>query len=187
MKEIIERIMADPLYRKNIEYGRQRPGHPEGRIKQHITDLEKNLEILKKKGRITTEDDYWKLKFLIYVHDLFKAETDKSITTSTILGHAILAREYARQFVEDVDLLNMIQYHDENYELWKEYLQNGKYDSDRFNCLLRTIKNWDLFLLFTIIDGCTKGKDYAKLGWFINEVKKYKVTNVDSEWVLDPN
>lgn len=101
-------------------------------------------------------------------------------------NHATLAKEYASEFTNDADLLNTIQYHDENYKLWKEYLQTGQYSSDRFQNLLETIKNWDLFLMFIIIDGCTKGKDYAKLGWFINEVKKYRTTRVDANWVLDP-
>lgn len=186
MKDIIEKIMADPRYRKNIEYGEPRPGHPEGKVKQHIADLENNLEILKKMGRVPNEDDYWKLKFMIHVHDLFKVETDELTATLSAPSHATLARDYASQFIEDTDLLNMIQYHDENYELWKEYLQNNQYDNERFENLLQTIKDWDVFLLFIIIDGCTKGKDYAKLGWFINEVKKYKTTKVEADWVLDP-
>ena len=57
--------------------------------------------------------------------------------------------------------------HDENYELWREYLQTGSYDMDRFKNLLIIIKDWDLFLLFIIIDGCTKGKDYLKIPWLI--------------------
>lgn len=186
MKDILEKIKADPLYQKNIEYGEPRLGHPEGKVKQHIADLEKNLEFLKKIRRIPNEDDYWKLKFMIHVHDLFKVETDELAATFSAPSHATLARDYASQFIEDIDLLNMIQYHDVNYELWKEYLKNGQYDRDRFLDLLRAIKDWDIFLSFTIIDGCTKGKDYGKLSWFINEVKKYKTTKVEADWVLDP-
>ena len=54
MKDIIEKIMADPRYRKNIEYGEPRSGHPEGKVKQHIADL----EILIKMGRVSKEDEY---------------------------------------------------------------------------------------------------------------------------------
>jgi hypothetical protein len=40
--------------------------------------------------------------------------------------------------------------------------------------------------MFIIIDGCVKGKDYSKLAWFINEVRRYKTTKVDSSWILPP-
>lgn len=186
MKSILEKVKADPLYQKNIEYGEPRPGHPEGAVKNHIADLEANLEELQRLGRIQSDEDYWKLKFMIHVHDLFKATTENPAASLAHLSHATLAKEYASQFINDSDLLNMLEYHDENYELWKEYLENGGYNKKRFENLLQTVKDWDLFLLFIIIDGCTKGKDYAKLSWFINEVKKYKTTKIQSYWVLNP-
>jgi hypothetical protein len=33
MKEILEKVMSDPRYLKNIEYGEPRLGHPEGKVK----------------------------------------------------------------------------------------------------------------------------------------------------------
>ncbi|MBI5823486.1 MAG: hypothetical protein HZB18_05620 [Chloroflexi bacterium] len=182
MKEVIEKIKADPRYQRNIEYGEPRSGHPEGKVKFHIADLEANLELLREK--MPGEEEYWKLKFMIHVHDAFKAEAEKNSPTLHPRNHATLAREYASQFTGDADLLNMIQFHDENYKLWKEYSQTGSYDKQGFQNLLEAVKNWDLFLLFMIIDGCTRGKDYSKLGWFINEVKKYKETIVETSWVL---
>jgi len=182
MKKIIDLIKADPRYLKNIEYGEPRDGHPEGKVKFHIADLEANLEILTEKN--ISDSDYWKLKFMIHAHDSFKAEAQRETPALHPKNHASLAREYASQFTDDADLLNMIQFHDENYDLWLGYLQNGDFDKERFQNLLNTIKNWDLFLMFIIIDGCTEGKDLDKLSWFIDEVRKYKKTLVDSSWVI---
>jgi hypothetical protein len=182
MRERIEHIKADPRYQRNIEYGEPRDGHPEGKVKFHIADLESNLEILRKRG--ISDSDYWKLKFIIHVHDSFKAEAQRGTPTLHSQNHASLAREYASQFTDDADLLNMIQFHDENYNLWLGYLKSGNYDSERLQNLLDTIKNWDLFLMFIIIDGCTEGKDLAKLSWFIDEVRKHKKTLVDSSWII---
>jgi hypothetical protein len=184
MKKIIDLIKTDPRYLKNIEYGQPRPGHPEGKIKFHIADLESNLERLQEKG--IKSEDYWKLSFIIHTHDLFKIEAEQGTPTLHPQNHATLARKYACQYIDDADLLNIIQYHDEYYNLWKEYLETGSYDAEKLQNLLTIIKDWDLFLLFTIIDGCTKGKDYSKLSWFINEVKKYKKTFIDSSWILPP-
>ena len=72
MKNVFEKVIADPRYQKNIEYGEPRAGHPEGKIKFHIAMLEENLEKLAARG--ISEEQYWKLKFLIHVHDTFKAD-----------------------------------------------------------------------------------------------------------------
>ena len=39
--------MADTRYARNIEYGQPRAGHPEGKVRYHIAELEANLERLK--------------------------------------------------------------------------------------------------------------------------------------------
>jgi len=182
MKDIVEKIITDPRYQKNIEYGEPRSGHPEGKVKYHIAELEENLEKLASHG--TSEEQYWKLKFLIHVHDTFKAD---AIPDSSILSpssHASLAKKFASEFSDDEDLLNMIQFHDVNYSLWLQVYRTGSYDVQRFNNLLETIQDWDLFLMFLIIDGSTKGKERSKLIWFVQEVLKYKDTNIDESWVI---
>ncbi|HSK87812.1 MAG TPA: hypothetical protein VK880_05615 [Anaerolineales bacterium] len=182
MKDIVEKIIADPRYQRNIEYGEPRSGHPEGKVKYHIAELEENLEKLASRG--ISEQHYWKLKFLIHVHDTFKAD---AIPDSPILSpnsHASLAKAFASEFIDDEDLLNMIQFHDVNFSLWKQFAATGSYDVQRFENLLETIQDWKLFLMFLILDGGTKGKDPKKTGWFINEVGKHIRTGVDETWVL---
>ncbi len=142
-----------------------------------FADLEANLEILAERN--IAEADYWNLKFIIHVHDLFKSEAQRGTPTLHPKNHASLAKAYASQFTNDTEILNIIQFHDENYKLWRDYLQTGSY-------LLDTIQNWDIFLMFIIIDGCTEGKDLAKLSWFIDEIRKHKETRVDSSWVIPP-
>jgi hypothetical protein len=180
VKEIVEKIIIDPRYQKNIEYGEPRSGHPEGKVKYHIAELEENLEKLTAHG--ISEEQYWKLKLLIHVHDTFKAD---SVPDSPIIApnsHASLARKFAAEFIDDEDLLAMIQFHDVNFALWKQFAATGTYDQNRFQNLLRTIQDWDLFLMFIIIDGSTSGKDPQKTLWFINEVRNYKNTRVDASW-----
>jgi hypothetical protein len=181
---LTERIMADARYQENIrlEYNGSLSGHPEGKVKYHIADLEANLERLK--HLLPDEDFYWKLKFLIHVHDTFKGqEIRKGIPADHPESHESLARAFASEFTDDPDLLNTIQYHDENYTLWKQYKNNGYYDSKWFHTLLNTIHDWDLYLAFTMIDGHTQGKDIEKLAWFIGQVRQYKQTFVTESWI----
>lgn len=182
MKEIIEKIIADPRYQSNIEYGEPRSGHPEGKVKHHIAELEANLDKLATHG--ISEEQYWKLKFLIHVHDTFKAEAIPDEPIASPSSHASLAKKFAAEFIDDEDLLNMIQFHDVNFALWKQFAVTGSYDAQRFENLLETIQDWDLFLMFIIIDGSTQGKDPNKTGWFINEVRKHKETRVGETWLL---
>ena len=182
MKDVVERITTDARYLRNIEYGEPRSGHPEGKIKFHIAELEENLEKLVSRG--ISEEQYWKLKFLVHVHDTFKADATPDVPILNPNSHASLARRFAAEFTADEDLLNMVQLHDVNYALWKQFNATGSYDGNRFKNLLDTIQDWDLFLLFLIIDGNTKGKERSKLIWFIREVVKHKNTQVDESWVL---
>ena len=184
-KKLTEQVMADERYKSNIEFEYDRPqsGHPESKVKYHIAELEANLEQLK--HHLKTEEDYWKLKFLIHVHDTFKVEEIKESVPADHPGsHESLARAFASEFTDDADLLNIIQYHDENYALWKQFKSNSQFNHKWFQHLLNTIHDWDLFLTFTIIDGHTEGKDIEKLGWFIKLVKHHKQTIVNESWII---
>ena len=185
MREIVQKITADPRYLKNVEYGKPRSGHPEGKIKYHISELETNLESMRPRG--ISDEQYWKLKFLIHIHDTFKAEAIPDLPINDPDSHASLARRFASEFTDDSDLLSMIQYHDVNFALWKRFNATGSYDPGRFSTLLETIFDWNLFLMFLIIDGSTRGKDPAKIEWFIREVRKHKQTFVDESWISDPD
>lgn len=181
MEQVVQQIISDPRYIKNIEYGIPRSGHPEGKVRAHIAELEQNLEKLAPR---LSEDQYWKLKFLIHVHDTFKADAVPDSPILSPRSHASLARKFASEFTEDPDLLNMVQFHDINFALWRQFEAAGAYDQERFHTVLNTITNWDLFLLFLIVDGSTQGKDPEKLRWFFREVHKYKKTVVDESWML---
>jgi len=181
MKEIVERVLADPRYLRNIEYGEPRSGHPEGKVKYHIAELELNLEKLAPR---ISEEQYWKLKFLIQIHDTFKADAIPDSPIESPNSHASLARKFASEFTDEADLLAMIQFHDLNFALWKQFAATGSYHVERFSRLLDTIMDWDLFLMFLIIDGCTQGKDPDKVRWFIAEVRKHKETFVDETWLI---
>lgn len=183
-QKLTARAIADERYKKNIEfeYDRSLSGHPEGKVKYHIAELETNLDRLK--HLLPDEEYYWKLKFLIHVHDTFKAqEIRESVPADHPGSHESLARAFARDFTDDSDMLNIIQYHDENYTLWKQFKSNGHYDKNWFQHLLNTIQDWDLFLAFTLIDGYTQGKDIEKLPWFIEQVRQYKPILVSEDWI----
>jgi hypothetical protein len=180
-EQIFHDIRADARYQRNLDWGEPRKGHPEGTVHAHIRELERNLNSLR--GKLS-ETDYWKLKLLIHTHDTFKADAKQGVPISDPRSHASLARAFLAEFCDDADLLSMIQYHDEPYALWKHYQTRGAVSAERIENLLNAISDWDLFLTFLIVDGCTDGKSREPLIWFFNEIQGRVVSTVTTNQLL---
>jgi hypothetical protein len=162
-EETYRRIIEDPRYLENLDWGRPRKGHPEGSIRAHIEDLERNLASMRAG---LSDEDYWKLKILIHVHDVFKPDARDGVPILDPRSHASLARAFLSEFCHDEDLLTMVQLHDEPYALWLAYERRGDLNERRLAHLVNAIKDWDLFLAFQEIDGNTAGKSPAPREWF---------------------
>jgi hypothetical protein len=179
---IFQAITSDSRYLANLDWGEARRGHPEGTVRAHIAEIEPNLELLRPK---LTEDEYWKLKLLIHVHDSFKAQAQQGVPIVDPKSHASLARAFLATHCNDADLLAMVQYHDEPFALYRQVESKCSYNRERFNALLNSINDWTLFLAFNIIDGCTTGKSREPLRWLFNEVadkvdSKFTATDIIS-------
>jgi hypothetical protein len=164
---LLARILADSRYQRNLDWGEPRHGHPEGTVRGHIEELLNNLESLRPRLR---DDEYWKLQLLIHVHDSFKAEARPGVAITHPRSHASLARAFLAEFCDDADLSAMVQFHDEPYALWRKSRQSGALDRKRFDALLSAIRDWDLFVAFLIVDGCTLGKSRTPLHWFLQMI-----------------
>lgn len=166
-RKAFDAITADPRYLRNLDWGEARPGHLEGTVRTHIAEIERSLESLRPK---LTEEEYWKLKLLIHTHDSFKGESKPGVAITDPASHASIARAFLATHFPNPDLQAMVQYHDEPFALYRQVESKGKYNQDRFNALLKAIENWNLFLAFNIIDGCTAGKSREPLRWLFREV-----------------
>ena len=160
-KSVLDAIQRDARYQNNLDWGEPRSGHPEGKIRAHIEELERNLKRLRQK---LSDLEYDKLRVLIHVHDTFKADAKAGCPITDPRSHASLARSFLAEFCSDPDLLAMVQYHDEPYALWRQE-HHGKLNDERFTALVNTIADWNLFLAFLLIDGNCAGKDRGPLQW----------------------
>ena len=165
---MFDAVVEDPRYVANLDWGESRPGHPEGTVRAHISEIEPNLERLRPN---LSDDDYWKLKLLIHTHDSFKAESQAGVPIADPKSHASLARAFLATHCDDADLLAMVQYHDEPFAVYRQFESKGKYNQERFRAMLDAIRDWNLFLAFNIIDGCTAGKSREPLHWLFREVQ----------------
>ena len=166
-KSAFDRIMHDPRYQGNLDWGRPRSGHPEGTVRAHIAELERNLESIRE---CLSETDFWRIKLLIHTHDTFKAEAKAGVAITDPRSHASLAKRFLAEYCDDVDLLAIVQYHDEPYALWRQFSGKRYFNVERLATLVQTIKDWNLFLAFLIVDGCAAGKSREPLRWFFQEI-----------------
>jgi len=166
-KQMLDSITRDARYQRNLDWGTARSGHPEGTVRAHIAELERNLEALRHK---LSETDYWRLRVLIHTHDTFKGEAQPGAPIFSPNSHASLARAFLADFCDDPDMLAMVQYHDEPFALWRQFAHRGRFNQERLDTLLANIHDWSLFLAFNIVDGCTAGKDRDNLRWFLQQV-----------------
>jgi hypothetical protein len=166
-EQIFNAITSDSRYARNLDWGKPRGGHPEGTVRAHIAELEENLEALRPR---LSESDCWRLRILIHTHDTFKKDADPHAPISARNSHASLARAFLAEFCDDPDMLATVQYHDEPFALWRQVTSRGRCNETRLGTLCSSIRDWDLFLAFLIIDGCTKGKSRDPLRWFFQHV-----------------
>lgn len=176
-------IIADPRYQQNLDWGKPRSGHPEGTVRGHIAELERNLERLRSR---LTDEEASKLRLLIHTHDSFKGDAQRGVAITHPSSHASLARAFLAEFCDDADLLAMVQYHDEPFALWRQLDSKGSYNPERLDALLAAIHDWDLFLAFNIIDGCTAGKERTRLQWFFREVNSRVQSRFTEADIIDP-
>jgi hypothetical protein len=165
--DIFAGLTRDERYLANLDWGQPRRGHPEGTVRAHIEELERNLARLRNR---LSDEEYWKLRILIHTHDSFKAEAQAGVPIAHPRSHASLARAFLSEFCSDEDLLEMVQFHDEPFALYQRHEHRVSVDATRFEKLLAAIRDWNLFTAFLLIDGCTAGKDRGSLQWFFGEI-----------------
>jgi hypothetical protein len=180
-KAIFDKIISSPRYQGNLKWGKARAGHPEGTIRAHLQEVEGNLERLRHK---LSDTDYWRLKVLIHVHDTFKGEAEPGVPIMATNSHASLARAFLAEFCQDADMLATVQYHDEPFALWRQFASKAKLNEERLTALLTRIQDWNVFLAFVIVDGCTQDKDREPLRWLFQRLAGRVHTNFTEADIL---
>lgn len=165
-RSALQRIQADPRYLRNLDWGAPRPGHPEGTVRAHIEEVAANLAALRYE---LGETDYARLLIVAHVHDTFKAEALRGVPILHPQSHASLARAFLAGFCGDTELLNIVQFHDEPFALWRQVRAKGTYDRARMDALRAAIRNDRLLLAFLAADNATGDKSGESLAWFREE------------------
>jgi hypothetical protein len=171
VNELEWRICTDPDFRKGLEWGEPRFGHPEGKIIYHIEEVLANVNLL---THLSTKD-YHRLRIITLVHDTFKNIENRGMEQF----HGLLARNFVAQFTNDPAILNITEFHDEAYFYWKIATQQGQQGRaiDLLFDLADRVENYlQLYYLFFKCDTRTGDKVQLPIKWFEGILhKKIKV------------
>jgi hypothetical protein len=156
--ELERALLADPRLRAGLEWGAPRPGHPEGRVADHV------VAIL---AAIAADDPLRNdLRVLVLVPDSFKAEVRPRGRWSPDNDHATLARRFAERFTSGERLLASLELHDEPYWIWR----HADTPEQALRTLLGRLPDLELFAHFVELDAANEGKDLTFLWWLRREL-----------------
>jgi hypothetical protein len=167
--ELEARIVADPAWQEGARWGKPRPGHLEGSVARHIGEVLANVDRL-----ATDEADRARLRRVALLHDTFKYQVDESRPKSGDNHHATLARRFAESYVDDPEILDVVELHDEAYNSWAKGLRSGDWGSaeSRARDLMRRLgRTLPFYLRFYRADNETGGKSREPMEWFERQVE----------------
>jgi hypothetical protein len=156
--ELEGQLLTDPRLRAGLGWGAPRPGHPEGRVADHVAAM---------LAAIPSDDPLRRdLRFLALAHDSFKGEVRPDEPSSRENDHAALARRFAERYTSDERLLLTLELHDEPYRIW-----HARDAPERMlRLLLDRLPDHELFARFVELDAADEGKDLTFLWWFRREL-----------------
>jgi len=179
ISELENKIINDSEFIEGINWGNPRPGHPEGKVLYHIKDVLSFIE--------PTNPWYSELRLIALIHDTFKYKVDNTKHKVGENHHAYIARKFAEKYISDIRLLEIIELHDEAYNIYRSKHFNKK----RYESLIQRLINCDalfLFLEFYRFDNSAGDKTSDDLIWFKQQTLKLRIQSfLDKYAVKNPN
>jgi len=165
--ELERELVGDPELRAGLAWGKPRPGHPEGAVGAHVSDL---LQRIDEDGE--TGERRRLLRFMALVHDAFKYRVHEWLPKTGGNHHAARAREFAERYTDDQRVLATIELHDRPYNLWRKMKRRRSLDERAFEEMMSRISDPELFVRFIELDGSTEGKRPEPIEWFRDELRR---------------
>lgn len=157
-------IVADPVWKRGAAWGWPRPGHAEGKVIYHVTDVLANVE-----RYALSPEDRRDLRLIALTHDSLKFRVDPERSRSGENHHAARARRFAERYIGDERVLRIIELHDEGIHLWNRWRRT--HDAHLIAMQLDTLldqlgADWLLFVEFFRCDNDTPSKNPEPVLWF---------------------
>jgi len=157
-------IVQDNYWQVGAFWGEPRPGHPEGKVIYHIHEVLQNVDLATSNKKMRQQ-----LRLIAIIHDTFKhLEEQTRPRTDWSKHHAIYALNFAKKYITDQAILDVIELHDDAYYAWCADCAGYK---EKSNQLLHRLRNrlkdnLQLFYLFFKSDTQTGDKYQSPVAWF---------------------
>lgn len=157
-------IAADPVWQRGAAWGWPRPGHAEGKVIYHISDVLANVE-----RYALSPEDRRDLRLIALTHDSLKFRVDPERSRSGENHHATRACRFAQRYISDERVLRIIELHDEGIHLWNRWRRT--HDAHLIAAQVDTLldqlgADWLLFVEFFRCDNDTPSKNPEPVLWF---------------------
>ena len=162
--ELEERICSDPEWRAGVGWGHARPGHREGAVVHHVADVLGNVDRV-----AASADERARLRLVALLHDACKHRVDRSKPRVGANHHAVLARRFAERYLDDGELLEIVELHDEAFNAWSLGARKGRWDEAEARArrlVERLGPSLPLYVRFYRADNATESKSPEPLTWF---------------------
>jgi hypothetical protein len=162
--ELEATIVGDPAWQEGARWGEPRLGHPEGSVGNHIAEVLANVD-----RQAVDSEDRARLRLAALVHDTFKYRVDQTKPKSGVNHHAMFARRFAEPYIDDQELLDVVELHDEAYNSWAKGLRSGDWESAEARArrlIDRLGRALPFYLRFYRADNQTDAKSQEPLEWF---------------------
>lgn len=163
-------LLKDPDFLAGLMWGLPRYGHPEGEVYKHIQEVLHNIDQL-----LIDAETRKQLRLIAFVHDTFKYAEEKNVPRDWTRHHGVFARQFLQKYISDETLLNLVEYHDEAYYIWRliHLYHKPMEGGERLAQLLERFGDeLQLYFLFFKCDTQTGDKNQAPLKWFDKIVKE---------------
>lgn len=165
-------ILEQPVLQEGMLWGKPRRGHPEGKVLYHVREVLDNIDQHAPSDFLREQ-----LRLVAIIHDSFKYQEDlKTRPRNWAMHHAVIARRFADDFINDEAVLDVIEWHDEAYYCWRAMKKGRPADSTRhcIDCLMQRMqpnRAEQLYALFYKCDTQTGDKTQAPLYWFEEQME----------------
>jgi hypothetical protein len=161
--DLERKILSDKEFIQGALYGKERRGHPEGQIIFHIREVLKNVN-----KYYEDDEQRKKLRLIALIHDTFKYQVDLRLPKYGNNHHSRLAWKFAQKYIVDKNILLVIKYHDDAYNIWKRATKSGDWEKAERESydLMGKLTDLELYLIFYRCDNETGDKTQEDLKWF---------------------
>jgi hypothetical protein len=159
-------ICEDEEFIVGANYGKSRPGHPEGAVIYHIEEVLGNIDKFFK-----DDEDRTSLRLIAITHDTFKNKVNQNLPKQGDNHHGFIAKKFAEKFCHDTNVLQVILLHDDAYNAWSaggrhEDWYKAKRRAEKLISDLNALDSLELYLKFYRCDNLTGDKSQDNYEWF---------------------